>query len=61
LPINLSEQSLPVLFLILAVAGAIVWYAGTKVTHYVDAIARRTKIGEAFAGMIWTLRKTGSV
>lgn len=52
MPINLSEQSLAVLLLILAGAGIVVWYAGTKVTYYVDAIARRTKIGEAFAGMI---------
>ncbi|YBW40154.1 sodium:calcium antiporter [Nitrobacter sp. TKz-YC01] len=49
---NLSEHSLPVLFLILAIAGSIVWYAGTRITCYVDAIARRTHIGEAFAGML---------
>jgi hypothetical protein len=52
LPINLSDQSLPVLFLILVIAGITVWYAGTKATYYVAAIARRTHIGEAFAGMI---------
>lgn len=52
LPIDLTNQSLPALFAILAVAGAIVWYAGTQITYYVDAIARRTHIGQAFAGML---------
>lgn len=52
LPFSLAEQSVPALFLILAIAGAVVWYAGTKITYYVDAIAQRTGIGQAFAGML---------
>lgn len=52
MPFSLSEQPLSVLFLILAIAGIIVWYAGTKIVHLVDVIARRTSIGEAFAGML---------
>lgn len=49
---DLDGQPLSVLFLLLGVAGAIVWYAGTRITHYVDAIASRTHIGQAFAGML---------
>ena len=36
----------------MAAAALLVWRAGTKITHYVDAIARRTHMGEAFAGML---------
>src|SRR3990170_7852767 len=50
--LDLSEQPLSVLFLILAMAGVIVWYAGTRIVRYVDAIATRTHIGQAFAGML---------
>lgn len=50
--LDLSQQPLSALFLILAIAGAIVWYAGTKIARYVDAIATRTHIGQAFAGML---------
>lgn len=50
--LDLSEQPLRVLFLILAMAGAIVWYSGTRIVRYVDTIATRTRIGQAFAGML---------
>jgi len=50
--LNLDGQSLPVLFAILAMAGAIVWYSGTRIARYVDTIAIRTHIGQAFAGML---------
>lgn len=52
LPFDLGGQPLPVLFLLLGLAGSVVWYAGTRITRYVDAIARRTGIGQAFAGML---------
>lgn len=37
---------------IFAVAAAVVWAAGTRITHYVDIIARRTGIGYALAGVL---------
>lgn len=49
---DLSDQPLSVLFPILIVAGMIVWFAGTRLVRYVDAIAQRTHIGQAFAGML---------
>lgn len=52
MPFNLADQSLIVLFAILASAGAIVWYAGSRLTGLVDEIAKRTGIGQAFAGML---------
>lgn len=52
MPIDLTDQSLSMLLLILVIAGAVVWYAGTRITYYVDAIARRKHVGEAFAGML---------
>ncbi|WP_247594639.1 sodium:calcium antiporter [Sphingopyxis sp. PAMC25046] len=52
LPIDLATLSVPSLAAIMAVAAGLVWLAGTKVTHFVAAIARRTGIGEAFAGML---------
>ncbi|WP_425487071.1 hypothetical protein [Microvirga makkahensis] len=33
-------------------AAACVWWAGTRLTGYLDAIADRTGIGQAFAGML---------
>ena len=50
--LDLGQLPLAVLLAIFAVAGGIVWYAGTRITRYVDAIARRTRIGQAFAGML---------
>ncbi|MBM1172814.1 sodium:calcium antiporter [Microvirga arabica] len=38
--------------LIFAMAAACVWWAGTRLTGYLDAIADRTGIGQAFAGML---------
>ncbi len=52
LPLDLSAQPLSVLFPLLVLAGSVVWFACTRITHYVDAIARRTGIGQAFAGML---------
>ena len=49
---DLNQQPLPVLFLILAGAGALVWYSGTRIVRYIATIAQRTNIGQAFAGML---------
>ena len=49
---DLNQQPLPVLFLILAGAGALVWYSGTRIVRYIAIIAQRTNIGQAFAGML---------
>ncbi len=50
--IDLAEQSLAALFLAMGVAGALVWYAGTKLVGLVDELAERLKVGQAFAGML---------
>ena len=42
---DLNQQPLPILFLILAVAGALVWYSGTRIVRYIATIAQRTNIG----------------
>lgn len=46
--------ALPLLALcgLFAVAAAIVWFAGTKLTHAVDRVAQRFGLGQAFAGMV---------
>lgn len=49
---DLSAQPLAVLFAILGGAGVLVWFAATRLVKYVDAIALRTGIGQAFAGML---------
>ena len=51
-PINLADQSLVILFAAMALAGALVWYAGTRLVGLVDEIADRTNMGQAFAGML---------
>ena len=49
---DLSDQPLSVLFPVLLAAGIVVWFAATRIVAYIDAIARRTNIGQAFAGML---------
>ncbi len=42
--------------LLLFAAGAgVVWFAGTRLEWMVDAIARRTGLGQAFAGRCWRI------
>lgn len=48
MPIDLSAQPLA----IFAAAGAVVWFAGTRLTGRVDTLAERTGLGRAFAGML---------
>ena len=37
---------------IFAASAALVWFAGTRVAEYADAIARRTRLGHAAAGLL---------
>lgn len=52
MPFNFAELSLTVLIGIMALAGAVVWYAGSRLAGLIDKIAERTGIGQAFAGML---------
>ena len=52
MPFDLTSLSLPELFGLLAAAGAIVWFAGSRLTGLVDEISERTGLGQAFAGML---------
>ena len=38
--------------LLFAVAAAVIWFAGTRLERYTDAIANRTGMGQAFAGLL---------
>ncbi len=38
--------------LLFAAAACAIWYAGTKLERFADAIATRTKLGQAFVGMV---------
>jgi cation:H+ antiporter len=51
-PIDFASLPVAALATVMAAAATLVWIAGTRITRYVDAIARRTGIGEAFAGML---------
>lgn len=37
---------------IFLIAAVLVWGAGTRLTHYLDGIARKTELDEAFVGML---------
>lgn len=37
---------------VFAIAAAAVWWAGSRLTRYLDVIAEKTGMGEAFAGML---------
>jgi cation:H+ antiporter len=49
---DFASLSLPVNIGVFLAGAAIVWLAGTKVTHFTDAIARRFGIGQAAAGIL---------
>jgi len=38
--------------LLFALGSAAIWWAGTRLEHYTDVIARRTGLGRAFAGLL---------
>ena len=50
--LDFAQYPLLVNATIFVIAGGLVWYAGTKLSGYVDLIADRTGIGEAFAGAL---------
>jgi len=50
--LNFSQYPLALNLATFAVASIAVWLAGSRVVRYVDAIADKTGIGQAFAGML---------
>lgn len=50
--IDFGTFSLPALIGIFAIARTAVWFAGTRLTAFVDGIARKTGLGKAFTGML---------
>lgn len=50
--LQFSEWSIGVNLTIFAIAAVLVWFAGAKLSTYVDLIADRTAIGQAFAGAL---------
>ncbi|HBL41869.1 MAG TPA: sodium:calcium symporter, partial [Planctomycetaceae bacterium] len=49
---DLSQNSIWLNFLLFSLFAVGVWYAGSKLSLYVDLIADRTGIGQAFAGAL---------
>jgi cation:H+ antiporter len=49
---DFSGLGIPANAAIFAVAASIVWFAGYKLARYLDAIAEKTGMGEAFVGML---------
>lgn len=49
---DLTGFSLPLLIGMFLVAAAVVWFAGTKLAAYADALAEKTGIGHAVIGVI---------
>lgn len=47
-----SDLSIPVNLGIFALAAAVIWWAGTRLTEAADAISERTGLGSLFAGTI---------
>jgi len=52
MPFDFGGLSLIELFVIMAAAGALVWFAGSRLAGLVDEIAKRSGLGQAFAGML---------
>jgi cation:H+ antiporter len=50
--LDFTAFSLWVNLSIFAIAAAAVWWAGSRLTRYLDVIAEKTGMGEAFAGML---------
>jgi cation:H+ antiporter len=48
----IQSVALPWLIGMFAVAAAAVWFAGSRLAHLVDALTRKTGLGQAFAGML---------
>jgi cation:H+ antiporter len=47
-----SSHSIVAALATFAIASVAIWVAGSRVVRYVDAIADKTRIGQAFAGML---------
>jgi len=52
MPFSLVELPLAALLGIMGLAGAVVWFAGSRLAALVDEISARSGIGQAFAGML---------
>lgn len=52
MPFDLAGLSLTELLGLMAAAAALVWFAGSRLAGFVHEIARRTGMGQAFAGML---------
>ena len=50
--LDFAQYPLLINAVIFVIAAGLVWYAGTKLSGYVDLIADRTGIGKAFAGAL---------
>jgi cation:H+ antiporter len=50
--LQFKDMSLWINVLVFAASAALVWIAGTRVARYADAIARKTGIGHAAAGLL---------
>lgn len=50
--LDVSSYSIGLNFFIFAIGAAVVWGSGTRLSRYVDAIAKRTGVGEIFLGML---------
>lgn len=57
----MSFQSFPIWLniLIFMAAAAAIWYAGTRLERYTDAISQRTQLGKAFLGLLLLSTATG--
>lgn len=49
---GLAEAPLWLVLLLFALAGAVVWTAGVRLTRYLDAVANRSNLNHAFVGML---------
>lgn len=50
--LRFEEYSVAINLIAFAAAAAVVWFAGTKLSGYVDEFADRTGMGKAFAGVL---------
>ena len=48
----MQSQPLWLNAVLFAVGAGTIWWAGTRLEHYADVIARRTELGHAFTGML---------
>jgi cation:H+ antiporter len=51
-PLDPAALSVPILGLIFAACAVAVWFAGSRLAVYVDAVTEKTGLGQAFMGML---------